>query len=268
MLRPAGGFLNVLLAEDDRVGRLLAIRQLRQLGHSVTAVEDGLAASRLAERGDFDVILMDVEMPGTNGLEATALIRRYEAGSGRHAPIVAMTAHVLPGDRERFLAAGMDDYLAKPVRGDSLSAILDRARGGRPRQAAGAEPAADVEARLLSVLDGDRALLGEIASLFVADAPRRLDDLRDAIASGDEQRARRASHTLSGSAGNFSSPEVDDSLRRLRRLLRSDGLRDRPSRGRVERALVAAERHVDRLVGELARFSNANEPPGTGAAHG
>ncbi len=117
--------LRVLLAEDNRINQKLAVRLLEKGGYHVHVVENGLDAVEAFEQHEFDVILMDVQMPELDGQEATARIREMEAESERHIPIVAMTAHAMKGDRERCLAAGMDDYLAKPIRSDTLYAVLE-----------------------------------------------------------------------------------------------------------------------------------------------
>jgi two-component system sensor histidine kinase/response regulator len=115
--------LRILLAEDNRVNQALASALLKRAGHDVTVVENGLLAVAAAATCDFDAILMDVQMPEMGGFEATQTIRAHERSMGRRIRIIAMTAHAMPGDRERCLAAGMDDYVSKPIR----SIDLDRA---------------------------------------------------------------------------------------------------------------------------------------------
>jgi two-component system, sensor histidine kinase and response regulator len=116
--------LRILLAEDSAVNQKLAIGLLERWGHEVTVAEDGQQAIAWWERGGFDLILMDVQMPHLDGLQATRHIRRCEAGSFQRIPIVAMTAHAMTGDREKCLASGMDDYVAKPVRRKQLQQVL------------------------------------------------------------------------------------------------------------------------------------------------
>jgi CheY-like chemotaxis protein len=118
--------LHILLAEDNRVNRMVATRLLQREGHTVVAVEDGAEALRALAREPFDVVLMDVQMPNADGIETTAAIRAQERATGSHVPIVALTAHALKGDQERFLAAGMDAYVAKPLKPAELFAIIDR----------------------------------------------------------------------------------------------------------------------------------------------
>jgi CheY-like chemotaxis protein len=117
----------VLLAEDNRINQRIALLQLKTLGvTAVDVVPDGAKAVAGAMSGLYDLILMDCQMPGMNGFEATTRIRRAEAMTGAHVPIVAMTANALEGDRESCIGAGMDEYLAKPVELSALRAILDR----------------------------------------------------------------------------------------------------------------------------------------------
>ncbi len=117
--------LRILLAEDNRVNQTLAARLLQKRGHAVTIVEDGKAALAALEAGSFDLVLMDVQMPEMDGLEATAAIRGMERSAGGHIPIIAMTAHALVGDQERCLAAGMDGYISKPIRTSQLFATIE-----------------------------------------------------------------------------------------------------------------------------------------------
>ena len=117
--------VRILLAEDNEVNQKLMVRMLEKLGHQVTVVGTGRAAVAAAAGRDFDLAFMDVQMPELDGLEATQAIRRGECGSGRHLPIIALTAHAMKGDRERCLDAGMDAYLAKPVQSADLSAAID-----------------------------------------------------------------------------------------------------------------------------------------------
>ena len=118
-------FRSVLLAEDERVNRISVQRHLEKLGHTVTAAKDGEQALELMLSNDYDLILMDIQMPNIDGLTATKLIRN-DATFGLKAdiPIVALTAHAMKGDREEFLAAGMNDYLAKPVEFVDLVRVL------------------------------------------------------------------------------------------------------------------------------------------------
>jgi CheY-like chemotaxis protein len=118
--------LRVLLAEDHLVNRQLVVRLLEKRGHRVDIAANGREACEAFHRQSYDVILMDVQMPEMTGVEATAAIRQAERGTGRHIPIIAMTAHAMKGDRERFLAGGMDGYISKPIFLKELTDALEK----------------------------------------------------------------------------------------------------------------------------------------------
>jgi signal transduction histidine kinase/CheY-like chemotaxis protein len=132
--RRAGSGLNILLAEDNPVNQKLAVRMLEKRGHKIAVASDGREALSMLGAGAFDLILMDIQMPEMDGFETAVAIRSSERGTGRHQPIVAMTAHAMKGDDQRCLAAGMDGYLAKPIRSEDLYALLDRFPVSPPEQ--------------------------------------------------------------------------------------------------------------------------------------
>jgi CheY-like chemotaxis protein len=122
--REPSASLRVLLAEDNLVNQRLAVRLLEKRGHRVVVAGNGLEALEALEKESFDLVLMDVQMPGMDGLEATAAIRKKESVSGLHLPVVALTAHAMKGDREKCIAGGMDGYLTKPIRPQELDQLL------------------------------------------------------------------------------------------------------------------------------------------------
>jgi PAS domain S-box-containing protein len=205
---PRAGSLRVLLAEDNPVNQRLALRLLEKMGHRVTLVDSGLTALELATQGRYDLVLMDVQMPGLDGLAATRHIRQWEQATGHRTPIVAMTARAMAGDRERCLEAGMDDYLSKPVDVARLRELL--ARYGHGPEA----PVLDWQASLLR-LDGDEELLRELAALFLQDGPQLWREVVDAHAARDGERASRAVHSMKGVLVNFGAARAIAAADRL-----------------------------------------------------
>jgi signal transduction histidine kinase/DNA-binding response OmpR family regulator/HPt (histidine-containing phosphotransfer) domain-containing protein len=219
--------LRVLVAEDNRVNQLVIRRLLERLDHTVILCADGRAAVEAVEAERPDLVLMDIQMPEMDGFAATAAIRAREAAhpGGRRLPIVALTAFAMTGDRERCLAAGMDDYLTKPIRRDQLAAILARfaAEAPAPPEADEPGPALD-EAAALAYAGGDRQLLGELLGIFLADCPGQLQALRDAAAGSDPAALMRAAHTLSGSLRVLGAAAAAELVGRLEALGREGQL--------------------------------------------
>ena len=204
--------LRILAAEDNRVNQRLLVRLLEKEGHTVTVVGDGEAAVAISEEEEFDVILMDVQMPNLDGLEATRSIRARERESGRHVPIIALTAHALKGDRERCLEAGMDAYVAKPVQKQELLHIVYQystpAIANRPADpAAVARPAPDSAvfdmATGLEHSGGDQQVLTELCELFLQDCKELEPRIRHDVAAGDVEAVARTAHKLKTSAGTI-----------------------------------------------------------------
>lgn len=120
------------MTEDNAVNQVLAVRLLEKRGYSVVAAENGRAAVEALEKEAFHLVLMDIQMPGMDGFEATAAIRKAEMITGKHTPIVAMTAHALKGDQDRCTAAGMDGYVSKPIRSMDLFAVMEHLLATKP----------------------------------------------------------------------------------------------------------------------------------------
>ncbi len=196
----------ILLAEDNPVNQRVALGILQKWGHTVVAVNNGNEALAALERESFDLILMDVQMPEMDGLEATRAIRESERHTGKHIPIVAMTAHAMKGDRERCLAGGMDDYVSKPIQLADLKRAIDAMVGTvepepeRPKRAGCANEVFDRVAALERV-NSDEGFLAEVIGLFLGDAPCRIEAIRAAIDDRDAKRLQTASHSLKGAAG-------------------------------------------------------------------
>jgi len=173
-LRPPQAQWRVLLAEDNAVNQLLAVRVLEKHGCTVVVANNGQEALTALAREPFDVVLMDVQMPDMDGFEATAAIRQRERDTGGHVPIIAMTAHAMQGDRERCLAAGMDEYVSKPIRGEELLAAIERALASTTAPAARAVALPSVHPVFAqdvapAQVGGERELLHEMVTVFLAE---------------------------------------------------------------------------------------------------
>jgi PAS domain S-box-containing protein len=230
--------LRVLVAEDNLVNRKLVTRLLQKRGHRITAVDNGHAAVLAVSSPHgkrFDVVLMDVQMPQMNGLEATTAIRRYEAGRSERVPIIALTAHAMPGDRERCLSAGMDAYLAKPIDVEELITAVE-ASGQPSAPSAPAEPMAAPSA--LAVFDsqaafanaaGDRRLLKDVIRFFRSDYPGTLRRVGSAIQRNDAEDLRLHAHALKGALATVGSPAGREAAFQLEQIGRSGNLAAAPS---------------------------------------
>jgi signal transduction histidine kinase/CheY-like chemotaxis protein/HPt (histidine-containing phosphotransfer) domain-containing protein len=217
--------LRVLLAEDNVVNQKLAVRLLEKEGHSVVVVGNGQEAIAALDRGDFDAVLMDVQMPEMSGLEATATIREKEKETGRHQLIIALTAHAMKGDRERCLEAGMDHYLAKPIQSHELFAALNGATGIRKIPAAQKRPVSIFDSEVaLNRTGQDPELLAELIEIFLADCPWRMAEIQEAVALSDAQNLERAAHKLKGAAAVFDARGVVEAAEQLEILGRQSNL--------------------------------------------
>ena len=256
---PTGRPLRILLAEDSPVNQTLAIRLLERRGHAVAVASTGAQALAAWQAQRFDVLLMDVQMPEMDGLEATAAIRAQECDTGEHIPIVAMTAHVMQGDRERCLAAGMDAYVAKPIQADALFATLERLLPDTPATAveaaspAVAGPLFD-QASTLRRVDGDRELLREVAHLFSETCAEMLSDMDAAIDKQDALRLRQLAHTLKGEASNFGATAAVAAAQRLETIGRDENF------ARVHAAYAELEQALEQLLPALMAFAEEEEP--------
>jgi two-component system, sensor histidine kinase and response regulator len=242
----SGRALRILLAEDNAVNRKVALGQLRTFGHEADAVENGLQALEALAENAYDVVLMDCQMPEMDGYESTAAIRQRE-GSARHTWVIAMTANAMTGDRELCLAAGMDDYVSKPVRVDELRAVLERAHITRAAKSecTGATSAESLAA--LRALQGDDGgdLLSEVIPLFISNGPQLLSAARSALDKNDAIALAEAAHSLKSSGAQFGAHRLTDLCGRLEAAGRS---------GRVEGAretLEAAEAEFQLVINEL-----------------
>jgi len=227
-LRESQRKLNLLLAEDNAVNQMLAIRLLEKLGHKVTLAKNGLEAVLQWQAGDFDAILMDVDMPEMNGYEATAAIRAQEMDSGRKIPIVAMTAHAMQGSRQECLQAGMDGYVSKPVDTEALWIELDRISmtGNAGRSSIGTTESVRVVAdfkKTRVLIDDSRELFDDIVRLFLQDTPTCLHATRLALEQGDADGLKRNAHAIKGMVGVFAAERTIQAADQLEKLAAKGG---------------------------------------------
>ena len=245
--------LRILLVEDSDFNQKFAVALLKQHNHQVEIANHGLEAIEKHQRNEYDVILMDVQMPEMDGMEATRRIRQSEADSGKHTPIVAMTAHAMKDDRQQCIDAGMDEYVSKPIDAPTLFAtlgkvtaadeiVLDFAVGGDEKPAAveyelaeeqpsfndrnddglvrpdddGAEDRLIVDfEEALKRVGGSAKTLKTLAFILAKECPKLISEIDSAIQNQDARSLRRAAHTLKGSANHFAASYVVQTARQL-----------------------------------------------------
>ena len=265
----------ILLTEDGVVNQKVANELLTKRGHFVTIANNGQEALKVLQDKEFDLILMDVQMPIMDGFAATAAIRENEKGSQRHLPIIAMTAHAMAGDRERCLNAGMDAYVSKPFRPSELFRAVEQIQSSKiemPMQTDGAadqsaispltnvspappaeEPAFD-RAEALERVGGSEAILQELVELFRVECAKQMAEIRERREAGDLPGLGRAAHTLKGSVGIFAAQAAFDAALRIEQM------------GRDGDASQYDDAWAD-LVREINRLSSAFDREFTGSTH-
>jgi len=221
----------VLLAEDNIVNQKVALHQLQKLGCAVDAVANGIEALDAMERIPYHIVLMDCQMPDMDGYEATTEIRRRE-GASRHTAIIAMTANALEGDREKCLAAGMDDYISKPVKSVDLQKMLERwipvvvtPSPGDPGSVETETSIVDME-RLRNATDGDPQNMMELVELYIRETTGQMEQLNIAITAGSPGEVERIAHKCAGSSATLGMVGMVKPLRELERMGRENSLTD------------------------------------------
>ena len=255
--------LSVLLAEDNAVNQELAVRLLSKGGHKTVVAQTGKEALALLRKRNFDLVLMDVQMPGMDGFETTTAIRQKERATKSRIPIIAMTAHAMAGDRERCLQAGMDAYVAKPVNSRELFEVIDRVTGAQAKKASRsartpAPGSALDEAALLERFKGDARLAAKLARLFLDDQPRLMTNIEQAVARRDSAKLARAAHALKGAVSNFAAPRAAAAAGKLEALAWAGNVDD------AQKALAALRVEVSGVTRKLAalqkKFSSRGRP--------
>jgi signal transduction histidine kinase/CheY-like chemotaxis protein/HPt (histidine-containing phosphotransfer) domain-containing protein len=250
--------LTVLVAEDNRVNQQIIQRLVERLGHSAVLAADGQQALSVLEEQGIDLVLMDVQMPEVDGFAATAEIRRRERarGGASRVPIVALTAYAMKGDREKCLAAGMDDYLAKPVTPETLAEVLGRLFAevapvpeSPSAEAVAAGPPLDL-AGFRAYVGGDQTLMRKLLTIFVEDVDAHLDAVRASVNPFDAPALARAAHTIKGSLRAIAAPCAASLAERL----------ERAGRGRDPVLAAVVMRRFEREVARLLAFIGEIRP--------
>ncbi|MDP2647043.1 MAG: response regulator [Desulfobacterales bacterium] len=242
--------MRILLAEDNVVNQKVALSILKKLGYSADVAANGKEAVKALAATAYDFVLMDCQMPQMDGFEATRKIRKKERQTGGHIPIVALTAHAMAGDREKCLAAGMDEYLSKPINAAELLRIMEKLTPIEKAEKKPSAPSKGAETSLRAVFDlsramdlvgGDQDLFKEIVGLFLDNLPDHIAQIQAGITHNDAHAVEQAAHALKGSVSNFSAQAAFEAAYRLE-LLGKEG------------TLAAAKRafsELKRAFGEL-----------------
>jgi len=243
--------LRILLAEDNTVNQKLALRLLLQMGYRADVAANGLEAIEAIQRQAYDVVLMDVQMPELDGLEASRQINQRWPRAARPR-IIAMTANAMQGDREMCLAAGMDDYIAKPIRVEELVGALSRSQ---PRRGEGAK--SDMLESVIdkATLEGlvattDAAFVAELLSAFLDDSPQLIAAMRQAVTGQNADAFRRAAHSIKSNSANFGAMNLSALAKELEMMGKAGHFEG--AGAKIER-LAAEYAQVERALKEWGR---------------
>ncbi|MBI4763224.1 MAG: response regulator [Deltaproteobacteria bacterium] len=266
------GTVRVLLAEDNITNQQVALGILKKLGLRAEAVANGAEAVKALETIPYDLVLMDVQMPEMDGLEATREIRNPQSAVLNHQiPIIAMTAHAMQGDREKCLQAGMNDYIAKPVSPQALADVLDKwlpkepevtarpaaARPGEAGSPSTQEPEAPIfdQAGLMARLMDDEDLARKVVGGFLGDVPRQIEILKNCLEAGDAARAERQAHSIKGASANVGGQALGAMAFELEKAGKTGNLEA------VRARLPELERQFARLKEAMSEFLNVPNQP-------
>jgi len=243
----------ILLVEDNALNQVVARGVLEPTGAQIDVANDGRQAVEhlRAHPNDYTLVLMDVQMPEMDGMEATAMIRAHERKSGGHLPIIAMTAHAMKGDKEACLTGGMDGYISKPIRATRLfETIEDVLRELQPRR----ELTQTVDwGKAIETVQGDVTLLRDLVATFLDECPRMLDGIQVAIRGSRQSEVQRIAHQLKGSMRYFGAKTAFDRADELETLGREGQL------GNADHALLTLQFELDRIKPDLQEFATTGE---------
>ena len=228
--KTAGHALSILLAEDNRVNQKLAVALLEKAGHEVVIANNGRQAIQLYQKQHFDLVLMDVQMPEVDGFEATREIRKIQEATGQQIPVIALTAHASAADRKRCLAAGMDEYISKPIRAAELYEIIDRETGHRSTIQGKTDPAHESKEgkrlvdweQAFETVGGDQELLSELIKVYLRDQHSMLENIEKAIQAKNNNELRISAHSLKGALVHLGCRESSRFAMRLEDMAAKD----------------------------------------------
>jgi CheY-like chemotaxis protein len=262
--------LRILLAEDNTMNQKVAMHILEtKLGYRADAVADGREVIESLSRQQYDLVLMDCQMPVMDGYQTTQAIRDPKSSVQNHnIPIIAMTANAMKGDREKCLAAGMDDYVAKPIRLEELADTIERnlpapnreslmqqeGTDTTPPQQSPDEPCNELpydKPLALDYVGGDKDMFGELVAIFLAESPGALARVHEAVSSGDPEAIIEAAHALKGSMGILAANDAVAAAQGVETLGQSGDLQG------IQEATAALSVEVQRLTYALEREINA-----------
>jgi CheY-like chemotaxis protein len=243
--------LKILVAEDTPFNQTFIMRLLEKRGYHAALVENGRQVLEALSHHAFDLILMDVQMPEMDGFEATQQIREQEKPTGNHMPIIAMTAYAVKGDRERCLAAGMDEYVSKPISSAKLFEAINGLFPGDSKKTTDSDIDAQSVDRqsLLKAFDHDWGLFQELVDIFTADTPQMMSNLRQAAQAQDAENLSRTAHSLKGMLRNFKAESAADTALELEQLGKANRLQGvAPLIEKLETQIATVGRSLKDLV--------------------
>ena len=253
--------LKIVLAEDSLVNQKLALGLLGKRGHTVVVANHGREALAALEKDQFDLVLMDIQMPEMDGYEATAAIRAQEKKTGRHVPIIAMTARAMKGDRERCLEVGMDDYVSKPVRARQLDEAMAAVLGSRVQEKPTKEQPVATHGPVdwgeaLRSVDGDRELLADVVDAYLVESTTIFQRIRRAVDANLAKELQAAAHTLKGPSRSLGGTRVFQGCWQLEQMGREGALTKAPE------VTATLEKEMKRFQEALQEFATTHRLPG------
>jgi two-component system sensor histidine kinase/response regulator len=207
--------LSILLAEDHIINQKIAVNILERRGHNVVVVKNGKEVLNVLAKQNFDLILMDIQMPVMDGFKATAAIREKEKQTGNHIPIIAMTAHVMTNYKEKCIAAGMDEYISKPFKPNELNDIVESLFSDKTidnNYMQSEQPIDDIfnKNSVLNCVNNDKEFLKEIIDLFLTNTPHKMRDIKKAITDNNTELVRQLAHSLKGTSANICANTIKE----------------------------------------------------------